>query len=464
MKAGGNDKCNAYLKARGIEARTPVKQKYESDVAQLYKEVLKARVEGRPEPTQLPKPTPRKPYVSQYSQNSAPSSNGSHMSGAGGGGGGSTDAQGMERLVGETDQQYIARQTRLRDEARARMAAKFSGSSMGGVGSTARTGGMAGIGSDPNYDRNSGYRGSGVDSVVSGLGNAFNFAASIVSDESTKQAVSGFAGSAVNAGAGFWGGLTSTVSQVAKSVTEPDASDGLMELQRQFEAKKSTTGSKYGGFGSDSMTQPSASSTNFGSFSTSNIGGGDTGGGSAGGMPCEDPNGVRRLTGETDQQYIARQTRIRDEAKARMAAKFGGGGKMGGVGSNSMGGMGSGGGGMSQPSSARSIAPALVMPGEDPNGIERLTGESEEQYISRQTRLRDEAKARMAAKFGGGGMGGVGSSSSPKPVHNMPAEQNYGARPLNFGTPQRAFTPPSVGTKTPPRKMSNDDFFSSFGT
>ncbi|NCP90841.1 MAG: hypothetical protein GW827_11490, partial [Flavobacteriales bacterium] len=94
---------------------------------------------------------------------------------------------------------------------------------------------------------------------------------------------------------------------------------------------------------------------------------------------------------------------------------------------------------------------ALVMPGEDPNGIERLTGESEEQYISRQTRLRDEAKARMAAKFGGGGMGGVGSSSSPKPVHNMPAEQNYGARPLNFGTPQRAFTPPSVGTKTPPR-------------
>lgn len=45
----------------------------------------------------------------------------------------------------------------------------------------------------------------------------------------------------------------------------------------------------------------------------------------------------------------------------------------------------------------------------DPNGMERLPGETDEQYVARQTRLRDEAKARMAAKFGGGGMGGVGS-------------------------------------------------------
>ena len=42
MKNGGNDKCNEYLKRNGIDARTPIKQKYESPVAQLYKEVLKA--------------------------------------------------------------------------------------------------------------------------------------------------------------------------------------------------------------------------------------------------------------------------------------------------------------------------------------------------------------------------------------------------------------------------------------
>ena len=59
MKRGGNDACNNYLKAKGIDPRTPIKAKYESDAAQLYKEVLKARVEGRPEPTTLPQPKAR---------------------------------------------------------------------------------------------------------------------------------------------------------------------------------------------------------------------------------------------------------------------------------------------------------------------------------------------------------------------------------------------------------------------
>ena len=50
----------------------------------------------------------------------------------------------------------------------------------------------------------------------------------------------------------------------------------------------------------------------------------------------------------------------------------------------------------------------------DPNGVEALEGESEADYVARQTRLREEAAARMRAKFGGSGglngrMGGVGS-------------------------------------------------------
>jgi hypothetical protein len=60
MKKGGNDKSNAFLQKYGIEARTPIKEKYDSPAAQLYKDVLKARVEGLPEPTELPKPTIRK--------------------------------------------------------------------------------------------------------------------------------------------------------------------------------------------------------------------------------------------------------------------------------------------------------------------------------------------------------------------------------------------------------------------
>lgn len=463
MQNGGNDKCNEYLKRHGIDARTPIKQKYESPVAQLYKEVLKARVEGRPEPTELPKPKPRAPYKP------SPASGGS----VGGGGGG--DPSGMERLPGETDQQYIARQTRLRDEAKARMAAKFGGSGMGGVGSGGRTGSMAGIGSNPNYNPNGGYGGVGVDSVVSGIGsgigNAFNFAASIVNDDATRQSVANLGSSVKSTGASFWGGLTSTVSNVSTSIAQPQ-DDGMADLQRQFQAKASTstTGSKYGGFGSDSV---SAAAGGFGASGPSM--GGPSAGAEAPGLPGEDRNGVGRLTGETDQQYIARQTRLREEAKARMAAKFGGGGLC----ANSS----VSGGGISQSSSGMSngsVGEAPGLPGEDRNGVERLTGETDDQYIARQTRLRDEAKARMAAKFGNsGGMGGVGSNSYPasapsstRGIGSAPQSGNsYVSAPTSgnsvgsFGTPQRSFTPPATGkTSPPPRKISSDDFFASFGT
>lgn len=448
MKNGGNDKCNEYLKRNGIDARTPIKQKYESPVAQLYKEVLKARVEGRPEPTELPKPKPRAPYKP------------SPASGGGAGG----DPNGMERLAGESDQQYIARQTRLRDEAKARMASKFGGG-MGGVGSGGR--GMTGIGSDPNYNPNGGYGGGvnvGMDSVVSGLGNAFNYAASIVTDDKTKQAVSGLGNSVRNTGASFWGGLTSTVQDVSRSISQSE-DDGLADLQRQFQAKASTTGSKYGGFGSDSSP-----------------GGAFTGGlGALGnnadavGLPGEDRNGVGRLTGETDQQYIARQTRLRDEAKARMASKFGNGG-LSASSSTSSGAISQSNSGLS----SGSVGEAPGLPGEDRNGVERLTGETDDQYITRQTRLRDEAKARMAAKFGNSsGMGGVGSNSysasAPSSVRggfgSAPTSgTSFSAAPASgnsvgsFKTPQRSFTPPSGKTSPAPKQINTNDFFASFGT
>jgi len=455
MHNGGNDKCNEYLKRNGIDARTPIKQKYESPVAQLYKEVLKARVEGRPEPTELPKPKPRVPYKP------SPASGGSV-------GGGGNDPNGMERLAGETDQQYIARQTRLRNEAKSRMASKFGGGGMGGVGSGGRPGGMAGIGSDPNYNPGGGYAGGGVDSVVSGLGNAFNFAASIVTDDKTKQAVTGLGSSVRNTGASFWGGLTSTVQDVSRSISQPEG-DGLADLQRQFQAKASTTGSKYGGFGSDNSRG--------GGFGGAAAGGmGAPGGGAeAVGLPEEDRNGVGRVTGETDQQYIARQTRLREEAKARMANKFGNGGLSASSSMSSA--------AISQSNSGLSngsVGEAPGLPGEDRNGVGRLTGETDDQYIARQTRLREEAKARMAAKFGNsGGMGGVGSNSysasapssargglgsAPSSGNSFSAAPASGNSVGSFGTPQRSFTPPPGKTSPSPKPINANDFFASFGT
>ena len=327
MKGGGNDKCNQYLKSKGIDPRAPIKQKYESDAAQLYKEVLKARVEGRPEPKSLPKPVAR--------SNSGPSSMNQSMAGGGGGGGG--DPNGMERLTGESEQAYVARQTRLREEARQRMQAKFGGGNkMGGVGSS----GMQGIGSNPSYNPNGGYGGGGLDDVMSGVSNVFSSGLSLVggaattvtssirtiANDSNSQATLSSLGTTAGS---FWGSLSSAASQVASAITKPDGEDGLEALQREF-AQNKPTQSKYAGFGSSAPPPSSQSHSSFDGFGS---GGAPTPAPAssgavqeAPGLPGEDRNGVGRLTGEPDQQYIARQTRLREEAKARMAAKFGGGG------------------------------------------------------------------------------------------------------------------------------------------
>ena len=361
MKSGGNQKCNDYLEKHGIGPRTPIKQKYESPAAQLYKQVLKARVEGRPEPTELPKQAAAVPKPA-----AAAAANKTE------------DPNGMERLMGETDQQYIARQTRLREEARARMASKFSSSS----GSR-----MQGIGSDPNYNPNSSSGGGvdiNMDSLVSGLGSVWNSArqtaSGLVQDESIQNLKS--------TGASFWGSLTDGVNTIANTITNPDADDGLAELQRQVASQKPTQ-SKYSGFGSDMA-------------------------GGAGAASHPDPY---KRTGSQSS-----------------------------VGSSSVG-------------SGLQEAPGL--PGEDRNGIERLTGESDEQYVMRQTRLREEARARMAAKFGNTGMTSASSASSP--ARSAPSSGNFA------GVSSKIQSAPSSGNafpraKTPPKPISSDDFFSSFGT
>jgi len=453
MKLGGNQKCTEYLSSKGIRPGTPIKQKYESDVAQLYKEILKARAEGRPEPTSLPPPKNR-------------NTNGGYTSNSGGGMGNNRpmtsisshtsnmsnnnnnkveDPNGMERLTGESDEQYIARQTRLRDEAKARMAAKFGGGGggMGGVGSGGYSSAgsrMGGIGSDPNYNPNAGYgvgAGDLTSSVMTGLGSAFgalstvaSTVAATVQDEGTRRELASTASS-------FWGGLSSGASSFMNTITQPDGgSDGLDDLQRQFHSQRSANpNSKYSGFGSDSMMR----------------------GGGGGGM-------------------------------------MGGGGAMSNNNNNTFGGVGannatpdflSGGGTQS------TLTEARPGPGEDPNGIERLSGESDEQYVMRQTRLRDEAKARMAAKFGGGGMSGVGSSgigntvqpnrmppastmSAPSSgnnnmMYNSPMQTHMKSAPssgnsFGGGVNSRAATAaPSSGNVTKLKVTSGDDFFANFG-
>mmetsp|Transcript_20539 Transcript_20539/g.32309 ORF Transcript_20539/g.32309 Transcript_20539/m.32309 type:complete len:351 (-) Transcript_20539:1213-2265(-) len=312
-----------------------------------------------------------------------------HSTGGGGSGPkGPGDPNGMERLTGESDQQYIARQTRLRDEAKARMAAKFGGDGMsraggmGGMGSGA--GGMGGVGSDPNYNPHAGYGGAGdfdvgaiSSSVMSGLSYGFgalSTAASSVTaavqDEGTQRQFADVSSSVASTAGSFWGGLSAGAANLVQNVTGPDdpGGDGLADLQRQFHSQRSTApNGKYSGFGSDNVrggmgggagrvgagvTMPPAAAPAAPGMSASTLGEAMPG-------PGEDPNGIERLSGESDEQYVMRQTRLRDEAKARMAAKFGGGG---GMGSGMLGGVGSGGGGMG--GAPRSAAPSSGNVGE----------------------------------------------------------------------------------------------------
>jgi ADP-ribosylation factor GTPase-activating protein 1 len=68
MRQGGNQRCNDFLRSHGIHTisvkedeedvdkkrQTIIRDKYDSAAADLYKEVLKAELEGRPVPTALP--------------------------------------------------------------------------------------------------------------------------------------------------------------------------------------------------------------------------------------------------------------------------------------------------------------------------------------------------------------------------------------------------------------------------
>jgi len=335
---------------------------------------------GKPEPTELPKPKPKNNYVSN---------------GSSGG------------------------QTRLRDEAKARMAAKFGGGGgMGGVGSGGSR--MGGVGSDPNYNPHGGY-GDSLDvsavtgSVMSGLGSAFgalSTAASSVSaavqDENTRQQLSSTASS-------FWGGLSAGASNFVQNVTAPDdaGNDGLADLQRQFHSQSSANPSKYSGFGSDSM---------------SGMGGGGSSSGTGGSIDLL--GGMGGISSAAPTHQPAAPT---------------------------------------MPTST--LGEAIPGPSEDPNGVEALTGESDEQYVMRQTRLRNEAKARMAAKFGGGGgMGGVGSGSavpsfSAAPTPAAPSSNGFvppapSSGNLNMGAVRPKA--PSSGNAT--KVTSGDDFFANFGT
>lgn len=315
MKNGGNDKCNEYLKQNGISpvvystseaVNGGIKKKYDNDVALLYKLKLKARVEGKPEPTEVPKKTNNK----QNTYNNTNASFGGPIKSSE-----AVDPNGMERLPGESDSQYIARQTRLREEAKARMAAKFGNS--GGTGKRV----MGGIGSSPHpsqqgmggFDMNSFTSGlaSVTSTAASGLGSAWSRARETANSVSTNDKMGSIGSGVSELGSSLWSGLSQASSIVSREinavVTGDDSSENTFsDLNRHMKEQKGS--STYAGFGSQDLMAKETNQSSTRTVSQSNN---------------VDMNSIAALPNETDKEYMERQLRIQQEAKARMNAKFG---------------------------------------------------------------------------------------------------------------------------------------------
>ncbi|CAI5720167.1 unnamed protein product [Hyaloperonospora brassicae] len=129
MQRGGNESFRVAFAAAGVPTDLSISEKYNTPQAEVYRQRLTAIVEGRAPPS-LPQwdPSTRQPSSSSFSSASY----------AGGGQAGG-DTRGVEALKGESEQDYVARQIKLREEARARMAAKFGSNGMQGIGSGGET-------------------------------------------------------------------------------------------------------------------------------------------------------------------------------------------------------------------------------------------------------------------------------------------------------------------------------------
>ncbi|KAI9911934.1 hypothetical protein PsorP6_008711 [Peronosclerospora sorghi] len=123
MQKGGNDSFREAFLAAGVPTDLSLTEKYNTPQAEAYRLRLTAIVEGRVPPS-LPlwDSSLHKPASSTFSSSSC-----------------TGDNRGVEALKGESEQDYVARQMKLRDQASARMALKFGSNGLQGIGSSGET-------------------------------------------------------------------------------------------------------------------------------------------------------------------------------------------------------------------------------------------------------------------------------------------------------------------------------------
>ncbi|KAL3674071.1 hypothetical protein V7S43_000021 [Phytophthora oleae] len=262
MQKGGNESFRTAFSAAGVPTDLSISEKYNTPQAEAYRQRLTAIVEGRA-PQSLPQwdPSMRKPASSSFSSASY----------AGGGSAGG-DTRGVEALKGESEQDYVARQMKLREEARSRMAAKFGGNGMQGIGSggetrtpQAQSGGLGDLSGAFSY-------------FASTVTTAASSAASLVKDQDLGSKVSSswsyvqsaihdpaLSGNVKSSASSGWSALSSGASallQTAQTAVNGGGnaygnSDGLSSFPRT-NTDLSATG-KYAGIGSSASSTSSSS-------------------------------------------------------------------------------------------------------------------------------------------------------------------------------------------------------------
>ncbi|RLN70148.1 hypothetical protein BBJ28_00022253 [Nothophytophthora sp. Chile5] len=287
MQKGGNEAFREAFATAGVPTDLSISEKYNTPQAEAYRQRLTAVVEGRAPPS-LPRydPSMRKPASSSFSSASY----------AGGGAAGG-DTRGVEALKGESEQDYVARQIQLREEARARMAAKFGGNGMQGIGSGGETrappsasGGLGDLSGAFSYlSTTVTTAASSAASLVkdkdlgSKVSSGWSYVQSTISDPALSQNVKSSAStgwSALSSGASMLLHTAQTV--VDSTVGSGSASSGSGGLGSAFprtNAELPATG-KYQGMGSSSMDSSSRDHDND-SWLDSQLGGSQSSNGSS---------------------------------------------------------------------------------------------------------------------------------------------------------------------------------------
>lgn len=237
MKAGGNNKCQAYLSSKGIPANTLIKDKYDSEVAQNYKEVLKARSEGRDDPIFFPKETG---FMSKEETLLTRINNDEYV---------------MKKLRKETEQKSYILQTYEKEDAHFHTSEKSREDKIRGK--------IQGIGSSNPYENDAlielGYIKNsishGLGSVWKTMGNITAKAESVFSQEGNIRELSG---KVKSTGMEFWKSVKNLTQKTAMTLVEPEDNSGLCELQKRVHAEKNLLNSSrtiYEGIGYDNLVR-----------------------------------------------------------------------------------------------------------------------------------------------------------------------------------------------------------------